>query len=239
MQTGNPELEAHSMIIKSGLAAAAVAISAMTIAGCGSASPSGSQSASPAGGQAHAAPADSTAAASGASPVPSVNPGGTMVSASPGGPSPGGSGAAGAGTGCTAAHLAIAYTDNKQIRRGALAGMSHADNVVTFTNTGSAACRIQGYPGVAALNAAGKQIQQAARATGVRIPLVTVAPGQVASAEITGNTASCTKLTSVPGLLVTAPDQRKSTRLGRYESFCVKSLGIGPVHPGNSAGLKV
>lgn len=227
------------MIIKSGLAAAAVAISAMTIAGCGSTSPSGSQSASPAGGQAQAAPADSTAAASGASPVPSVNPGGTMVSASPGGSSPGGSGAAGAGTECTAAHLAIAYTDNKQIRQGALAGMSHADNVVTFTNTGSAACRIQGYPGVAALNAAGKQIQQAARATGVRIPLVTLAPGQVASAEITGNTASCTKLTSVPGLLVTAPDQRKSTRLGRYESFCVKSLEIGPVHPGNSAGLKL
>jgi hypothetical protein len=92
---------------------------------------------------------------------------------------------------------------------------------------------------VAALNAAGKQIQQAARATGARILLVTLAPGQVASAEITGNTASCTKLTSVPGLLVTAPDQRKSTRLGRYQSFCVKSLGIGPVHPGNSAGLKV
>jgi Protein of unknown function (DUF4232) len=174
------------MIIKSGLAAAAVAISAMTIAGCGSTSPSGSQSASPAGGQAQAAPADSTAAASGASPVPSVNPGGTMISASPGGSSPGGSGAAGAGIECTAAHLAIAYTDNKQIRQGALAGMSHADNVVTFTNTGSAACRIQGYPGAAALNAAGKQIQQAARATGVRIPLVTLAPGQVASAEITG-----------------------------------------------------
>ncbi len=227
------------MIIKSGLAAAAVAISAITITGCGSTSPSGSQSASPAGGQAQAAPADSTAATSGASPVPSVNPGGTMVSASPGGSSPGGSGAAGAGTECTAAHLAIAYTGSKQIRQGALAGMSHADNVVTFTNTGPAACRIQGYPGVAALNAAGKQIQQAARATGVRIPLVTLAPGQVASAEITGNTASCTKLTSVPGLLVTAPDQRKSTRLGRYESFCVKSLGIGPVHPGNSAGLKV
>jgi len=236
MQTGNLELEAHSMIIKSGLAAAAVAVSAMTIAGCGSASPSGSQSASPAGGQAQAAPASSTAPASsaGASPVPSVNPGGTMVSASPGG-----SGAAGAGTECTAAHLAIAYTDNKQIRQGALAGMSHADAVVTFTNTGSASCRIQGYPGVAALNAAGQQIQQAARASGDKIPLVTLAPGQVASAEITGNTASCTKLTSVPGLLVTAPDQRTSAHLGRYQSFCVKSLGVGPVYPGNSAGLKL
>ena len=226
------------MIVKSGLAAAAMAVSAMTIAGCGSASPSGGQSASPAGGQA-AATASTAASSAAASPTPSVNPGGTIVSASPGGSGAGGSGAAAAGTECTAAHLAIAYTDNKQIRQGALAGMSHADAVVTFTNSGSASCRIQGYPGVAALNAAGQQIQQAARASVGKIPLVTLAPGQVASAEITGNTASCTKLTSVPGLLVTAPDQRTSARLGRYQSFCVKSLGIGPVHPGNSAGLKL
>jgi hypothetical protein len=223
------------MIIKPGLAAAAVALSAVTIAGCGSSSPSGSQSASPAGGQAAATAASSAAAA----PTPSVNPGGTIVSASPGGSGAGGSGAAGAGTECTAAHLAIAYTDNKQIRQGALAGMSHADNVVTFTNTGSATCRIQGYPGMAALNAAGKQIQQAVRASVGKIPLVTLAPGQVASAEITGNTASCTKPASVPGLLVTAPDQRTSTRLGPYGTVCVNSLGIGPVHPGNSAGLKL
>jgi Protein of unknown function (DUF4232) len=226
------------MIIKPGLAAAAVALSAVTIAGCGSASPSGSRSASPAGGQA-AATASTAASSAAASPTPSVNPGGTIVSASPGGSGAGGSGAAGAGTECTAAHLAIAYTDNKQIRQGALAGMSHADNVVTFTNTGSATCRIQGYPGMAALNAAGKQIQQAARASVGKIPLVTLAPGQVASAEITGNTASCTKPASVPGLLVTAPDQRTSTRLGPYGTVCVNSLGIGPVHPGNSAGLKL
>jgi hypothetical protein len=226
------------MIIKPGLAAAAVALSAVTIAGCGSASPSGSRSASPAGGQA-AATASTAASSAAASPTPSVNPGGTIVSASPGGSGAGGSGAAGAGTECTAAHLAIAYTDNKQIRQGALAGMSHADNVVTFTNTGSATCRIQGYPGMAALNAAGKQIQQAARASVGKIPLVTLADGQVASAEITGNTASCTKPASVPGLLVTAPDQRTSTRLGPYGTVCVNSLGIGPVHPGNSAGLKL
>jgi len=221
------------MIIKPGLAAAAVALSAVTIAGCGSASPSGSRSASPAGGQA-AATASTAASSAAASPTPSVNPGGTIVSASPGG-----SGAGGSGAECTAAHLAIAYTDNKQIRQGALAGMSHADNVVTFTNTGSATCRIQGYPGMAALNAAGKQIQQAVRASVGKIPLVTLAPGQVASAEITGNTASCTKPASVPGLLVTAPDQRTSTRLGPYGTVCVNSLGIGPVHPGNSAGLKL
>lgn len=215
------------MIIKSGLAAAAVALSAMTLAGCGSASPSG--------GQAQAASTAASSAAASPSPSPSVNPGGTMVSASPG---RSGAGGTAAGTECTAAPLAIAYTDNKQIRQGALAGMSHADAVVTFTNTGSASCRIQGYPGVAALNAAGKQIQQAARAPGAKILLVTLAPGQVASAEIIGNTASCTKPASVPGLLVTAPDQRTSVRLGRYPALCLKSLVVWPVHPGNSAGFK-
>jgi hypothetical protein len=68
---------------------------------------------------------------------------------------------------------------------------------------------------------------------------VTPAPGQVASAKITGNTALCTKPASVPGLLVTAPDRRTSARLGRYGTVCVKSLGIGPVYPGNSAGQKL
>jgi hypothetical protein len=214
------------MIIKPGLAAVAMAASAIAIAGCQSAIPSAGQAA-------QTAPAGSTAPASPAAASPSVNPGGTTSPASAG------DSGQGAGTGCTASHLAIAYTDNRQVREGALAGMSHTDNVVTFTNTGSASWQIQGYPGVAALDAAGKQIQQAVRATGGKIPLVTLAPGQTASAMITGNTASCTKLTSVPGLLVTAPNQRTSTHLGRYGNFCLNSLGIGPVYPGNSAGLKL
>ena len=69
--------------------------------------------------------------------------------------------AAGGAPECRAAQLKIAYTDNKQIRNGALDGMSHADHVVMFTNEGSASCQTQGYPGVAALNSAGRQIKQA------------------------------------------------------------------------------
>jgi len=137
---------------------------------------------------------------------------------------------------CTAAELKITFTDNKQINNGALNGMSHADSVVMFTNVGSAPCRTQGYPGVAALDAAGNQIRQAARGAG-RAPLVTLGPGQVASAEITGNTASCTTVTTIAGFLVTAPDQRTSTRLSRDGQLCLNSLGILPLQPGNAAGL--
>jgi hypothetical protein len=116
--------------------------------------------------------------------------------------------------------------------------MSHADNVVTLTNTGHAACRTTGYPGVAALDAAGRQVQQAARAPGAA-PVITLAPGQVASALISGNTASCTTVSAVGGFLVTAPDQRTSTRLGPAGPMCLGSLQVHPLQPGDSGGLQL
>jgi hypothetical protein len=152
------------------------------------------------------------------------------------------SGAAGSSanpvTECSAAQLRIAYTDNSQIRNGALNGMSHADNVVMFTNMGSAPCQTRGYPGIAALNSAGTQVKQAARVSG-NAPLIVLGPGQTASAMVGANTASCTTLSSVPSLLVTAPDQRTSTRLGPAGRFCLNSLTVGPLQPGNAAGLKL
>lgn len=209
--------------------AAGVALSGIVLAGCGST----------ALGQA-GAPASSGSASSGAgssvAPVTapsSVNPGGPMATA-------GGAAAGGTKSGaeCTARQLRIAYTDNSQIRNGALDGMSHADQVVMFTNEGSASCRIQGYPGIAALNSAGTQIKQAARSA-AHAPLIVLAPGQTASAMVMANTASCTTLTSVAGLLVTAPDQRTSTQLGPAGKFCLNSLAVGTMQPGNAAGLKL
>jgi hypothetical protein len=147
------------------------------------------------------------------------------------------SGAAQPATECAAGQLQIAYTDNSQIRSGALDGMSHADHVVMFTNEGSASCQIRGYPGIAALDSAGTQIKQAAR-SGANAPLIVLRPGQTASAMVGANTASCTTLTSVAGLLVTAPDQRTSSRLGSAGRFCLNSLWVGTMQPGNAGGLK-
>ena len=209
--------------------AAGIALSGIALAGCGTS----------AAGQAGApASSGSATAGSGSSAAPvsarsSVNPGGPMAKA--GGTAAGGSPPAAE---CTAQQLLIAYTDNAQIRNGALDGMSHHDNVVMFTNGGSASCQIRGYPGVAALSSSGAQIKQAVR-SGASGPLVVLAPGQTASAMVSANSASCTRTTTVAGLLVTAPDQRTSTRLGPAGQFCLNSLSVLPVQPGNAAGLKL
>jgi Protein of unknown function (DUF4232) len=149
--------------------------------------------------------------------------------------STGASGGAASVASCTGTQLKVQYTSNAQILNGSLDGMSHVDNVVTFTNVGSASCEMGGYPGVAALDSAGKQVMQAVRASSAG-KLITLAPGAVASAMVSANTASCDKPTSAAGLLVTAPNQRTSTKLGRTITLCLSSLQVAPVVPGDSAG---
>jgi hypothetical protein len=214
------------------LAAAAAAVSGLTLAGCaaGSPAPAGSPSASGSAAATPAGPAHPVSAAPAASPSSHVNPGGPMARAT-----------GQAAAECTTAQLKVAYTGNAQIRNGALDGMSHADSVITFTNVSSATCRTQGYPGVAALDAAGHQLKQAVRgrASTGQLPLIVLAPGQAASAEITGNTASCTTLTKIAAFLVTVPDQRTSTRLPGAHDFCLDTLGIGPLQRGDAAGLSL
>jgi hypothetical protein len=114
--------------------------------------------------------------------------------------------------------------------------MSKTDNVVTFTNVGRSTCVIQGYPGVAALNAKGVQVHQAAR-SGSAVRPVFLRPGATASSMVAANTASCNSPVAVPGLLVTAPDQYTSVRLGAAGDMCLGSLTVNPVVPGNAAGL--
>jgi Protein of unknown function (DUF4232) len=143
---------------------------------------------------------------------------------------------------CTIGQLRISYTDNRQIRHGALAGMSKTDNVVTFTNVGRSTCVIEGFPGVAALNSRGAQVEQAVRSTSVapgdsKVRPVYLKPGGVASALVSADTASCNKPTYVPGLLVTAPDTYRSVRLSPPGYMCLPSLTVSPVVPGNAAGF--
>ena len=137
---------------------------------------------------------------------------------------------------CSTAQLQIQYTDNSQIRNAALEGTSHADQVITFTNRSATACETGGYPGVAALNSAGAQVMQAVRTpeTGDAIPML---PGAVASVLVSANTASCSSFTDVAGLLVTPPDQSTSVRLGPAGHFCLNSLQVGTLKPGDAAGL--
>jgi hypothetical protein len=212
----------------------AVMAAGALLAGCSSLSSSSSTPpASTTGTSAAAATASSASGGAGSAAAAS---GSTSQAAS----APGGNGSSGtsAAAWCTAAQLKIAYTDNSQINNGALDGMSHVDRVVTVTNVSSASCETGGYPGVAALDSSGKQIKQAARATDAS-KTITLAPGAVASALVSANSASCDTLTAAAGLLVTAPNERTSTRLGSPGSFCLASLQVGTLKPGNAAGLQL
>jgi Protein of unknown function (DUF4232) len=201
---------------------------AIVLASCASGSLSPAASA---GAGSSAAPAASQSPASPAGPANSITPGGPRATSS-GAPTT-------RAAECTSAQLTVAYTSNAQIRNGALDGMSHADSVITFTNRSSRPCWTRGYPGVAALDAAGHQLKQAVRgqAANGQTPLITLAPGQVASAEVTGNTASCSSLTRIAAFLVTAPDQRTSVRLSGSHLMCLNSLGVDPLQRGNAGGL--
>jgi Protein of unknown function (DUF4232) len=89
---------------------------------------------------------------------------------------------------------------------------------------------------VAALDASGHQIEQAVR-SGQAVYPVYLRPGATASALIAANTASCDSPTPVAGLLVTAPDQYTSTRLGTAGDMCLHSLTVSPVVAGDAAGF--
>ena len=219
--------------------AAVIAVGAV-LAGCSSLSSSSSTpTASATGSTAAAQPASSASGGAGSAAAASSGSQGAASGGSQAASASGGSGSGtSAGAWCTAAQLKISYTDNSQINNGALDGMSHVDRVVMVTNVSSTSCETGGYLGAAALDSSGKQIKQAARATDTS-KTITLAPGAVASALVSANSASCDTLTTAAGLLVTAPNERTSTRLGSPGSFCLGSLQVGTLKPGNAAGLQV
>jgi hypothetical protein len=93
-----------------------------------------------------------------------------------------------------------------------------------FTNVGQSTCTVSGYPVVAALDAQGNQIEQAVHhEIGMMglpndsspVPLVTLAPGQVASAEIEGSDLpprTASTCVGYPSFLVTPPGETHSVR---------------------------
>jgi hypothetical protein len=125
------------------------------------------------------------------------------------------------------------------------AGSGHRSVVLLFTNTGSEACRLTGYPGVAGLDAAGTQVAQAQRArsgyagglvSGGSAPIVTLAPGQAASALVEAlafNATDGSHCTAFAGLLVTVPDDTASTRVPWGNDGC-SALQVHPVVPGTT-----
>jgi hypothetical protein len=171
-----------------------------------------------------------------ASPSPSSSPGQA--------PTPTGSPAAGSPSvaPCTATELGVTFTS-----AGAAAG--HGGVRLHFTDLSTRTCTLYGYPGVAAIDGAGKQVLQATRTpngymgglpagTGT-VPLVQLAPDQAATAILEwsnvpqGNQTSCP---SYAGFLVTPPNTTRSTTLRPASgglSLC-PTLEIHPVLAGST-----
>jgi len=179
------------------------------------------------------APAPTGAASSG-SPT-------ATASASPASPvATGGSTSATGIAECTLASLSV--TAGKP---GAAGG--HSRVVVAFINTGAAPCTMQGYPGVAILDAGSAQVAQARRTAqgymgglpaGQSPPLVSLRPGDSASAIIEALSANPDGTACKPwsGLLVTAPDDTRSTQLVWAAGGCADPQ-IHPVVPGLEGSL--
>jgi hypothetical protein len=109
---------------------------------------------------------------------------------------------------------------------------------VEFTNTGSSACTLYGYPGFSAVNGKLKQLGPAAKRSGAKPATVTLKPGQTASAMVgilpPGFVTGCKKATAA-GFRIYAPNETNG-QLSLNLSFSVctnkRTLTIGAVTKG-------
>jgi hypothetical protein len=113
---------------------------------------------------------------------------------------------------------------------------------LVFTNSGSALCTLQGFPGVSAVVADGVQLGQPARRdTSSSTPLVALEPGQTTQAVFTFGdpTISCRFPTMARGLRVYPPDQTaalfvSTTGVGQCPNSATSDFSIYPI--GGSPG---
>jgi hypothetical protein len=110
---------------------------------------------------------------------------------------------------------------------------------ILFRNSGTRSCQLQGYPGVAAMSAAGTQASQAVRTAslaGSGLPAtVTLTPGSVASAVVRGSDVPSGNSTSCPSftLLVTPPGETHSQSLPAKLPGC-QQLQVGFIVTGTT-----
>ncbi|MGI4895464.1 MAG: DUF4232 domain-containing protein [Janthinobacterium lividum] len=127
------------------------------------------------------------------------------------------------------------------------AGGSSATPII-FTNTSTRQCFMHAYPGVAAIDANGRQLAQATRTlagmlsgffAGSTPPDVTLDPGQAASAGVDGIDVPLGDATDCPqpaGFLVTPPNSRTSVDVrGDVPTLCA-DLKVHPVVTGTDGG---
>ena len=188
----------NARIAQNSLTGGIVAVAAILAAGCSShSSAAGGQASSPTASNSGAAAASASAAASQASSTaPTASASATAASA----PS------------CSTSNLRITLGNG-----GAGAGTDFT--VLDFTNSGTSACTLYGFPGVSLTDSAGTQIGAAAtRNPSTAATLIRLAPGAKANAALGVANAenyptSVCKPTTAAQLKVYPPNQTQTTEL--------------------------
>jgi hypothetical protein len=149
--------------------------------------------------------------------------------------------AAGAATGATASSVSACTTSHLTLSYGGGTGAGGTTYwTFYFTNNGQTTCSLEGYPGVAVLDASGDVVQHPARrgALGTHAPvpvtLVVLGPGQRASFLVTSidnvPNPDCPSEFTGTTLQVYPPNQTAAIRQSFSGGFC--DLGVGPVQAG-------
>ena len=132
---------------------------------------------------------------------------------------------------CATAQLAIKFVNKPN---GAAGTIYYP---IQFTNNGTQACTLRGYPGVSAVTSSGGQIGNSASRSGTPVKTVTLAPKKSASSMVgfvqTANfpAAKCKPVTA-KGLRIIPPNQAKSVTIKRSFSACSsKSVSFLTVMP--------
>jgi hypothetical protein len=179
----------------------------------------------------HNAPAGTVTGVAAGTPAPaspSASSGATTPAGSEGSQSAGAGQSAGSGSGSVPASACA--LGSLSITTGPVlspAGIGFVAEPIILKNTGSAACGLHGWPGVAAVNGGGAQVYQAARA-GSEGSAITLQPGASASSVLYAVTslggpgrAGAPSCTQVTGLLVTPPNETHSQHIGFGSPLCV------------------
>jgi hypothetical protein len=201
----------HTHTAQNSLTGGIVTIAAILVVGCGSHSSSaaGAATGQPTATQSSVAAA-STPASAATAQASSPAPGAPASSAPASAPS------------CSTSNLRITLGEG-----GAAAGTDFT--VLDFTNGGTSACTIYGFPGVSLTNSSGAQIGAAATRNPSKPPtLITLAPGAKANATLgvanaENYPASACKPTAAAKLKVFPPNQTQAVELSFTATGCAVS----------------
>jgi Protein of unknown function (DUF4232) len=134
-------------------------------------------------------------------------------------------------SGCATAQLGIKFVNKPN---GAAGTIYYP---IQFTNNGSRACTLRGFPGVSAVTSKGAQIGKSAGRSGTSAKTVTINPKKSATAmvgfvEIGNFSKSTCKPVTAAGLRIIPPNQSKSVTIKRKFSACsAKSVNYLTVLP--------